>query len=101
MRSLLKFLLLLTKNSKNLGAKWAGGKGKHLWSIMESFESKFECVQINVINSVSKPVLVCLVEQNISVPAYFGVPFQGVSGFLKNIYIYIYVYEHTRIQPII
>ena len=70
---------------------------------MESFESKFECVQINVINSVSKPVLVCLVEQNISVPAYFGVPFQGVSGFLKNIYIYIYiyVYEHTRIQPII
>ena len=105
MRSLLKFLLLLTKNSKNLGAKWAGGKGKHLWSIMESFESKFECVQINVINSVSKPVLVCLVERNISVPTYFDVPFQDVLGFLIYIYIYIYVYiyvyEHTRIQPII
>ena len=51
----------------------------------------------NVINFVSEPVSVCLVERNISVPAYFGVPFQGVSGFLK----YIYVYEHTRIQPII
>ena len=49
MKSLLKFLLLLTKNSKNLGTKWAGGKGKHLWSIMESSESKFECVQIKMV----------------------------------------------------
>ena len=49
MRSLLKFLLLLTKNSENLGAKWAGGKGKHLWSRMESSESKFECVQIKIV----------------------------------------------------
>ena len=51
-----------------------------------------------VINSVLDPISVCLVEWNILVPAYFGVPFQGVSGFL---YIYIYVYEHTNIQPII
>ena len=101
MRSLLKFLLLLTKNSKNLGAKWTGGKGKHLWSIMESFEesfkSKFECVQINVINSVSKPVLVCLVERNISVPAYFDVPFQDVLGFL----IYIYIYMNTHVYNLL
>ena len=57
-----------------------------------------------VINSVLDPISVCLVEWNISVPAYFGVPFQGVSGFLKiylYIYIYMYVYEHTNIQPII
>ena len=39
---------------------------------------------INVINSVSDPVSVCLGEQNISVPAYFGVPFQVVSRFLKK-----------------
>ena len=56
-----------------------------------------------VINSVSDPVSVCLVERNILVPAYFDVPFQGVSRFLKYIYIYIYiyVYEYTHIQPII
>ena len=29
-------------------------------------------------------VLVCLVERNILVLAYFGLPFQGVSGFLKK-----------------
>ena len=57
-----------------------------------------------VINSVLDPISVCLVEWNILVPAYFGVPFQGVSGFLNiyiYIYIYIYVYEHTNIQTII
>ena len=54
-------------------------------------------------NTVLDLVSVCLVERNISVPVYFGVPFQGVSGFLKKkkIYIYIYVYEHTHIQAII
>ena len=32
-------------------------------------------VQSNVVNSVSEPVSVCPVERNISVPAYFDVPF--------------------------
>ena len=38
----------------------------------------------NVMNTILDPILVCLVEWNISVPADFGVPFMGVSGFLKN-----------------
>ena len=53
-----------------------------------------------VINSVLDPISVCLVEWNILVPAYFGVPFQGVSGFLYiyiYIYIYIYMYMNTQI----
>ena len=45
-----------------------------------------------VINSVLDPISVCLVEWNISVPAYFGVPFQGVSGFL-NIYMNTQIYS--------
>ena len=53
-----------------------------------------------VINSVLDPISVCLVEWNISVPAYFGVPFQGVSGFL-NIYIYIYMYMNTQIYSLL
>ena len=43
-----------------------------------------------VINTVSEPVSVCPVECNISVPADFGITFQGVSGFLKNnLYIFL------------
>ena len=57
-----------------------------------------------VINSVLDPISVCLVEWNISVPAYFGVPFQGVSGFLK-IYLYIYIficmYMNTQIYNLL
>ena len=47
-------------------------------------------VPLKVINTVSEPVSVCPVERNISVPADFGIPFQGVSGFLKNnLYIFL------------
>ena len=43
----------------------------------------------NVMNTVLDPVSVCPVEWNISVLADFDVPFQGISGFLKNnLYIY-------------
>ena len=48
-----------------------------------------ECPEIdnvifgNVMNTVLEPVSVCLVERNILVPAYFGIPFQGVSRFLN------------------
>ena len=43
-----------------------------------------------VINTVSDPVSICPVEWNISVPTDFGVPFQGVSEFLKNnLYIFL------------
>ena len=47
-------------------------------------------------NTVSDPVSVYLMKRNISIPVYFGVPFQGVSGFLKKlkiIYIYIFLYN--------
>ena len=30
-------------------------------------------------NTVSDPISVCPLEKNVSVSAYFGVPFQGVS----------------------
>ena len=47
-------------------------------------------IETKVINTVSEPVSVCPVERNISVPADFGIPFQGVSGFLKNnLYIFL------------
>ena len=36
-------------------------------------------LKINVMNTVSDPVSVCLLERNVLVLAYFGVPFQGVS----------------------
>ena len=36
--------------------------------------------QTIVINTVLNPILVCPVEWNISVPADFDVPFQGVSS---------------------
>ena len=41
-------------------------------------------------NTVLKLVSICPMEQNILIPAYFDVPFQGVLGFLKkDIYILI------------
>ena len=41
-------------------------------------------------NTVLKLVSICPMEQNISIPAYFDVLFQGVLGFLKkDIYILI------------
>ena len=60
------------------------------------------CVGANVINSISDPVSVYLVEWNILVPAYFGIPFPGVSGFLNiYIYIYIYMYMNTHIYSLL
>ena len=53
-------------------------------------------------NTVSDPVLIYLVKRNISIPVYFGVPFQGVSGFLKklknNIYLYFLI-QYKIIDP--
>jgi len=43
-------------------------------------------------NTVLVTVSVCLLEWNISIPAYFGVPFYIVSEFPANIYLYIYIY---------
>ena len=46
-------------------------------------------------NTVSDSISVYLMERNISVPANFGVPFQGVLGSQKNnIYIYIYIISY-------
>ena len=44
----------------------------------------------NVMNIISKLVSVCLLEQNISIPAYFDVPLHTISGY-SFLYIYIYV----------
>ena len=53
-------------------------------------------------NTVLDPVSVCLVKPNISVPIYFNISFQGVSGFLKkiknNIYLYFLI-QHKIIDP--
>ena len=58
--------------------------------VMAESKSWREVVRTIVINTVSDPVSVCPVEWNISVLADFGVPFQGVSGFLKNnLYIFL------------
>ena len=43
----------------------------------------------NIINSVSGPVSFYQVKLNILIPTYFGVPFQGVLGSLKNYITYI------------
>ena len=43
----------------------------------------------NIINSVSGPVSFYQVKQNILIPTYFGVQFQGVLGSLKNYITYI------------
>lgn len=55
-------------------------------------------------NTVLDIVSICLVERNILVLIYFDVPFQGISGFLKNIKnnIYLYLYfliQHKIIDP--
>ena len=42
-------------------------------------------------NTVSVAVSICPLEWNISVPAYFGVPFYTISELPANIYIYIYI----------
>ena len=63
-------------------------------------------LESNVMNTVMNTVLdlvsICFVEQNILVPIYFDVPFQGVSGFLKkiknNINLYFLI-QHKIIDP--
>ena len=47
--------------------------------------------QTNVMNTISMPIPVCLLERNISIPAYFGYRF-GIYRFIKKKYIYIYIY---------
>ena len=49
-------------------------------------------------NTVSVAVSVCPLEWNISVPAYFGVPFYTISELPANIYIYIYNYNYFDIN---
>ena len=44
----------------------------------------------NVMNTVSESILICLMERNILVLVYFGVPFHGVSRFLRKVYIFLY-----------
>ena len=68
------------------------------------FFSFFFLLESNVMNTVLDTVSICLVERNISVLIYFDVPFQGISGFLKNIKnnIYLYLYfliQHKIIDP--
>ena len=66
------------------------------------FFSFFFLLESNVMNTVLDPVSVCFVKRNILVPIYFDVPFQGVSGFLKNIKNNIYLYfliQHKIIDP--
>ena len=64
--------------------------------------SFFFLLESNVMNTVLNPVSVCLVEWNISIPIYFDAPFQGVSGFPKeiknNIYLYFLI-QHKIIDP--
>ena len=50
-----------------------------------------EFLKINVMNTVSDPVSVCLLERNILVPTYFGISLNTVSG-LPLFYIHIYIY---------
>ena len=60
-------------------------------------------LESNVMNTVLDPVSVCLVKPNISVPIYFNVSFQGVSGFLKkiknNIYLYFLIQHKIGTDP--
>ena len=51
----------------------------------------------NVMNTILEPISVCLEEMNILVLAYFDISFQGISGFLKYIYIYIYILIQHKI----
>ena len=52
----------------------------------------------NVMNIISKLVSVCLLEQNISIPAYFDVPLHTISGY-SFLYIYIYVLLIKKKKP--
>ena len=58
---------------------------------MDNLHFLLNNILTNVMNTVSELVSVCLLERNISVPAYFGVPFQSVLELryfiIKNIYI--------------
>ena len=56
-------------------------------------------LKINIMNTVSDPVSVCLLERNVSVPTYFGILLHTVSG-LPLFYIHIYVYIHIYIYII-
>ena len=62
----------------------------------------FFLLESNVMNTISDPVLICLVEQNILVPVYFDVLVQGISGFLNkfknNVYLYFLI-QHKIIDP--
>ena len=50
-------------------------------------------LKINVMNTVSDPLSVCLLERNVLVPTYFGILLHTVSGLpLFYIHIYIYIY---------
>ena len=60
--------------------------------LVQFFYSFFYLLESNVMNTVLDPVSVCLVKQNISIPIYFDVPFQGVSRFLKKIKNNTYLY---------
>ena len=56
-------------------------------------------VWCNVINTVSEPVSVCLLEWNISVLTYFGVPLHTILGYIyfyKYIYIYICIIDNKK-----
>ena len=48
-------------------------------------------LKINVMNTVSDPVSVCLLERNVLVPTYFDISLHTVSS-LPIFYIHIYIY---------
>ena len=59
-------------------------------------------LESNIMNTISDPVSVCLVERNIPVSVYFGVLVQGILGFLKKIKYNVYLYfliQHKIIDP--
>ena len=62
----------------------------------------FFLLESNVMNTISDPVLICLVERNILVSVYFDVLVQGISGFLNkfknNVYLYFLI-QHKIIDP--
>ena len=49
-------------------------------------------LKINVMNIVSDPVSVCLLERNVLVPTYFSISLHTVSG-LPLFYIHIYIID--------
>ena len=52
-------------------------------------------LKINVMNTVSDPVSVCLLERNVLVPTYFGISLHIVLG-LPLFYIYIYIIDKKK-----